>query len=345
MHTISIPEAMKVVEFVAIKYKRAVMIWGPPGIGKSEGVASMALTHGAALNNDRYIDIRLSQYDSVDLRGIPSVNDGLITWNVPSTLPFKTNPKFNTIKELIFLFLDELNSATPSTLAVCYQLINDRRVGEHELLDNVVIVAAGNRDGDKGVTNRMPLPLANRFTHVEVGLDVDAWTCWAQKKGLPAVGIAYFNWRKDQLMTFDPMSPMKTFCTPRTAAWALEYMTDTTVPRDVKDHVMAGTIGDAVNTELWAFADMFNKITPIAEILKNPTKARLPDEESMMYAMAVSLSGHMTLSTLGPINTYLERMSAEYIVLAWQLGVRRDKELFGAPEFLTYAKKYGKIYV
>ena len=131
MHIVSIPAAMKVVEVVALRFKRAVMIWSSPGLGKSEGVADLAAKHGATIENSKFIDIRLSQYDSVDLRGIPSVTDGLTTWNVPSTLPFKTNPKFNKMVGYMFLFLDELNSATPSTLAVCYQLINDRSVGEH----------------------------------------------------------------------------------------------------------------------------------------------------------------------------------------------------------------------
>lgn len=337
---------IEMLEAVSVKHKRAMMIWGPPGIGKSESVAGFAKRLDAAM-----VDIRLSQYDSVDLRGIPSPENGVTVWNVPSTLPFQTNPKFDHVKGHIILFLDELNSATPSTLAVCYQLINDRRVGEHELLDNVIVVAAGNREGDKGVTNRMPLPLANRFTHVEVALDVQAWSTWAQLKGLPALGIAYFNWRKDKLMSFDPSSPEKAFCTPRTAAWALEYLADDTIPKDVKQAIMAGTIGDGVSAEIWGFMDTYQKITPLAEILKDPKKAALPEEESMRYAMSVSLSGNMDKKIVGPIHTYMTRMAPEYVLLCWQLALAREKatevpskdSLYSTPEFTVFAKQYGAV--
>jgi hypothetical protein len=68
----------------------------------------------------------------------------------------------------IILFLDEMNSAAPSVQSAAYQLVLNRKVGTYSLPDNVVIVAAGNREGDKGVTYRMPAPLANRFIHVEM---------------------------------------------------------------------------------------------------------------------------------------------------------------------------------
>src|SRR3989337_1072678 len=43
-----------------------VMLWGPPGVGKSQMVAQVAAGHKAPV-----IDIRLSQLEPTDLRGIP----------------------------------------------------------------------------------------------------------------------------------------------------------------------------------------------------------------------------------------------------------------------------------
>ena len=55
-----------------------------------------------------------------------------------------------SIKEGI-LFLDELNTAAPMVQASAYQLILDRKIGEYTLPDGWAIVAAGNRESDKGV--------------------------------------------------------------------------------------------------------------------------------------------------------------------------------------------------
>ena len=59
-----------------------VMLWGPPGVGKSQMVAQVAEKHGMPV-----IDIRLSQMEPSDLRGITFRVDDKVEWSVPSMLP------------------------------------------------------------------------------------------------------------------------------------------------------------------------------------------------------------------------------------------------------------------
>jgi hypothetical protein len=59
-----------------------VMLWGPPGVGKSQIIAGIAAQHGVPL-----IDIRLSQMEPTDLRGIPFRKDSNVEWSVPAMLP------------------------------------------------------------------------------------------------------------------------------------------------------------------------------------------------------------------------------------------------------------------
>ena len=59
-----------------------VMLWGPPGVGKSELVRGVASRAGVGL-----IDLRLSQLEPTDLRGIPFRDGARVEWSVPSTLP------------------------------------------------------------------------------------------------------------------------------------------------------------------------------------------------------------------------------------------------------------------
>ncbi len=340
MHILSIPDMQALIRHVAIRHRDPVMVWGPFGAGKSEGIAQLAKEEDAIL-----CDIRLSQYDSVDLRGFPGVDEmtGQTVWSPPSTLPFEDNPNFPKDR-LIILFLDEINAAAPAVSAVAYQLVNDRRVGEHKLMPNVVIVAAGNREQDKGITNRQPAPLSNRFTHCEVAADVEAWCNWAQSEGLPPIGVAFMNFRKPLLHTFDPAKPEKCVATPRTWAKALDYYADVDMPESVKQAAMAGAIGTGPSAEFWSFADVWSKMIPIKDILKDPEGEPIPDEASMAYAVAVNVSGAMTADTCEALSIYLHRMSAEYVVLAWKLAIQRDDSLFGTKQFNSFASKYRDVF-
>lgn len=339
MQVISIPDFKDMITHVGVRQREPIMAWGKPGVGKSEAVKQAAQDHGAGL-----VDIRLSQYDSVDLRGIPVPTNGMTVWNAPITIPFKGNRDFVEDANPIFLFLDEINSAAPSVAAVAYQLINDRSVGEHKLMDNVVVIAAGNREQDRGVTNRMPTPLANRFTHVEIDVDVDAWCYWAQGAGLAPEGVAFMQFRKPLLSTFDPGKPDKAFATPRSWKKALNYYADTKMPDHIKQAAMAGAIGEGPAAEFWGFVDVWGKMPSMQEIEKNPEKVAVPTEAAMRYAVAVAVSGIMTPKNTTPFATYLGRMDPEFAVLAWQLAMRRDPTVSGTKEFIEFSKKFRAIF-
>jgi hypothetical protein len=130
--------------------------------------------------------------------------------------PVRGQPRFDPDQKKI-LFLDELPAAKPAVLGVAYQLILNRRIGSHRLQPNTFIVCAGNRDGDKGVQNKLPAPLNNRMTHYEVAPDAKAWVTWAAgQPRVPAEMLALLSFRPDLITDFDPMSGEKAFATPRT---------------------------------------------------------------------------------------------------------------------------------
>ena len=126
----------------------------------------------------------------------------------------------------IILFLDEMNSAAPAVQAAAYQLILNRRVGTYHLPDNVVIVAAGNRETDKGVTYRMPAPLANRFLHLELRTDYDDWLQWATNNRVHEQVVGYIGFAKQDLYDFDPKSSSRSFATPRSWNFVSDLLND-----------------------------------------------------------------------------------------------------------------------
>jgi len=188
-----------------------VMIWGPPGVGKSELVAQVAKSHEVPL-----IDIRLSQLEPSDLRGIPFRVDHAVEWAVPRMLPDASRHGGTGI-----LFLDEITSAAPAVSAAAYQLILDRALGDYQVPDGWVIFAAGNRQGDRGVTYSMPTPLANRFTHYNFDVNLDDWVLWAHRNKIDERVIAFLRFRPELLFDFDPALDPVAFPTPR--SWEFSH--------------------------------------------------------------------------------------------------------------------------
>ncbi|MEO0144156.1 MAG: MoxR family ATPase [candidate division WOR-3 bacterium] len=147
----------------------AIFIWGPPGVGKSSIIKQL----GEELNIE-VIDLRLSQLDVPDLRGLIYPKGDKAVWLVPEFLPREN--------KLGILFLDEINLANASVQATAYQLILDRRVGDYKLPDKWLIIGAGNREQDSNIVEDIAPPLLNRFIHFEVDYSFSAWEKWATEK-------------------------------------------------------------------------------------------------------------------------------------------------------------------
>jgi MoxR-like ATPase len=190
----------------AMNVNRPIFLWGAPGIGKSELVADMA--ESGELGKCLVIDMRLALMEPTDLRGYPFRNPETNTmeWAPPCDLPTEEQAaQYDTI----ILFLDELNSAPPSVQAAAYQLILNGKIGQYVLPKNVRIVAAGNRETDRGVTFRMPSPLANRFRHINMEVNFLDWQKWAINNDIHPDVIGYLSFSKGDLFDFDPKSSCK----------------------------------------------------------------------------------------------------------------------------------------
>lgn len=341
MQVIDMATMKGLVHHVGIAKRRPLFFWGPSGIGKSEGVHQSCQEHGGVM-----CDIRVSQYESIDFRGIPDIQQNATVWNMPATLPFKGNERFDEDSgKPIYMFLDEINQGDPSVMSVCYQLINDYRIGEHELMNNVVVIAAGNREQDRGVTNRWPAPLGNRGTHAELQADVPSWSAWAARNGIAHELIGFMNFRSELLHTFDPNKPVKAFATPRTWSFVSADYGDATMPMNVKLASMSGSVGEGPAVEFMAFIDIMSKISPIEEIVANPTKVPVSTELDMQWAMATHVAGHMTKATADQLHQFLARLEPEMTVMAWTLAINRDDEITDTNAFLKeYAPTYRGLF-
>jgi hypothetical protein len=329
-----------IIERICVEQNEPVMIVGGFGGGKTE------IGYQTCAKNDWFMcDVRLGQYQSVDLHGFPDKEAGWMHWCPPKTLPFVGNDAYPDDK-IVLLTFDEITSAEREVFGVAYQIVNERRIGEFPLKDNVRILCMGNREIDRGIVNRMPMPLNNRMTWFELSVSVDNWCVEMERRGVDPMIIAFIQWKKEMLHTFDPDVPRKVVATPRTWWKASKYwMSD--LPERFKTAAIMGAIGRGPATEFQAFVAVYKSITPVSEIIKNPLGVRIPEpheDNGALYATSVAVARAMTKQNAGPLHKYLKRLAPEYTVTAWTLAAKRDKSLWETAEYLDMARVYQAVF-
>lgn len=340
----------------AFKAKRPVFLWGPPGIGKSEVVEGIANELDGLM-----IDLRMAQMEPTDLRGIPYYNkdNGRMDWAQPVDLP---DEELASKYPVVVLFLDEMNSAPPAVQAAGYQLILNRRVGKYRLPDNVVIIAAGNRDSDKGVTYRMPMPLANRFVHIEMRVDHASWQTWAVSNNIHTDVVGYLSFAKNDLYDFDNKSSSRAFATPRSWTFVSQLLADeANIENDTLFNLVAGSVGDGLATKFMAHRKVSSKLPNPSDILTGKVKELQVKEISAMYSLTTSLCYELRDAIENKVDmkkfhamadNFFGYMMANFETELVVMGAKTALKTFKLPiepsqlkNFDAFHKKYGKYIV
>ena len=314
-----------------VTQKVPTFLWGAPGVGKSSIVK-----HIAKEKNIGFIDLRLALMDPTDLKGIPFYDkeSHSALWAPPAFLPKDGEG---------ILFLDELNSAPPSVQSSAYQLILDRRVGEYELPDGWAIVAAGNRDGDRGVTYRMPAPLANRFVHFEMEVDVDDWRLWAFDNGIDERIIAYISYKNEHLFTFDAKSDVKSFATPRSWEYVNSVL-NSGVDESILLEVLSGTIGRDIAVSFLSFTKVMYRLPDMEKILQTG-EGEYSEEVDVLYALSSGLVSRTIQdeSVVDNLLNYTLELKSEFAVMIVQDLQRSGVRMEHSAVFKEWVKKFAYI--
>ena len=301
------PSRLKLAIQHSIARKRPLFIWGQPGIGKSELVAEVAKDQNRPL-----IDIRLPLMEPTDIRGIPYLAEVKVydskgnlvrdennvpimnkefRWSTPSDLPIDEASR-------ALVFFDEMSAAPPSVQAATYQIILNRRIGNYQLPEEAVIVAAGNRVKDKGVSYNMPMPLANRFTHLTLDVDVDDWKEWATLNRVHKDIVGYISFQPSDLNQFNPSVDGYAFATPRSWYFVSELLqesgpdgklVDTNLPSDVLGDMVKGTIGEGVGIKFLSYRKQAANLPHAKDVLSGKVKKLASKQIDVMYALTTAL--------------------------------------------------------
>ncbi len=313
-----------------------VMIWGPPGVGKSQIVMQVGVRYHCPVS-----DVRLSQMEPSDLRGIPFRCGDVVEWAPPAMLP---NAERHGAAGI--LFLDEITSAAANVSTAAYQLILDRRLGSYAVPDGWAIFAAGNREGDCGITYTMPSPLANRFSHFEIDVHLDDWVVWAFDYGIDERIISFLRFRSGLLFDFDSQQNPVAFPPPRSWEFADRALRKFGDQPAFLLSALQACVGKASGIELPAFIENADKMPDLSAILPGAEVA-VPEEIDLQYAIASALVGQMMrvkrqlcgIKACGHILDYAHRFSHKEMAVMMVVDLYRilGQDLFAVPQFVPWA--------
>lgn len=259
----------------------AIMLRGAPGVGKSTIVKDIASRLGIG-----FIDVRLAQLERVDFCGLPSVEDGVTKWNVPSFWPRDKKSKG-------ILLLDEITSAPADVQVAAYQLVLDRQISNsnYALPDGWYVIAAGNRTIDRAVVKTMSSALANRFIHFEIEANVEDWYSWGAQHGIHPSVTGFIKFRPALLSKMDGQNLECGWPSPRSWERVSSMIPVFDSNEDVLRKVVYGLVGPGAGVEFMEFHRTARKFDDVLEMLTNPkAKVTIPSkaDEKCAFAAAVS---------------------------------------------------------
>lgn len=318
-------------------------IHGATGIGKSSVIEQYCTANGLDLR-----DVRASQLDPVDARGvpIPDKEKRCTSWFPPDFLP-------TTGKGI--LFLDELNRANQDTQSALYQLILERRLGDYILPDDWKIVAAGNRDTDGCMVQPMSRALKNRFIHLEMESNYEDWHQWALKKNVNERVIAFMKQspqsldeaenatKDDKGDEQDLIRQANAFATPRSWEFAGSILDQGQKNgRGVMDMfgVLCGAIGEPMASTFVAYCDIYLELQDLDAIIADPSQFVKVTDPNKLYAICTGLAARANKKTFGNIRKLLDKVPPEYALWTVDDCLTRNKaEIAVHPAYLDFVHK------
>lgn len=317
--------------------KRPIMIWGPPGIGKSQVIRQVVERAGR-----RMIDWRLVQKEAIDVVGLPRIHqreDGTYTtaYASPDMLPREG--------EGACLFLDEIVQAPTMVQNAVSELVLDRTLGggTYRLPEDACIIAAGNRRTDRAGTFEMPAHMRSRFRHFDAEVDPDDWCAWGYKRGIREEVIAFIRFRPNLLFSFDANARV----TPNPRTWEAisEDFDFATSNPSLQFETFAASLGEGPATEFVGYLRTFNEMPDPDLVFERPEVAPIPEQPGVMWALGVALAARCNRKNAEALFTYLPRLSQDYAVtIATDVAGRDPRFLVGA-KATSWASKNAKFLV
>jgi len=315
-----------------IQARLPVLITGAPGVGKSDVVAQ-----AASEAKSRLIISHPVVSDPTDFKGLPFPCKDQET---AKFLPFGDLALLVTAKEPTVFFLDDLGQAPPSVQAACMQLLLARRVNGHRVSEKVCFLAATNRRADKAGVQGLLEPVKSRFaTIVNLEADLQDWCTWAVKNQLPTELIGFLRFRPHALHDFKPTADLTNGPCPRTwhnVARLLQAGVDSY-------EAISGAVGEGYGAEFLGFLKIYRTLPDPKKILEDPANSDVPQDGKILFALCSALAYIVTIERMPAFVTYINRLPAEFSVMAMRDATDRHPKTKNTSAFVQWVQKHADV--
>ncbi len=290
----------------AFKRKEPLMVVGPPGIGKTDIVESVAKKLGYKL-----IVMYPAIAEPVDFRGMPTYDRKS---KIASFVPFDDLLELINATEPTVCFMDDFGQANQSVQAACMHLFLSRRIGAHKISDHITFVICTNDVmHHAGVTGIIEPVKSRMLSIIHLIPDLDDWVNWAIKNNLRPEVIGFMRLRGNKFLSkFKPTTSLMNTPSPRGTA-NVSRILDLGMTSAIEAELIEGAVGKAYAVEFKGFQILFENLASPEEILKDPKGVNVPyDNPSILFAYCSALSHIAAPDKMDAIVAFAKRLPIEY---------------------------------
>lgn len=267
---------------------KALILWGPPGIGKTDCLAQLAQEMNA-----RYKTFLTATMDPTDVVGVPHPVGNLTEFLPPKEFFELTNQA--EYKGPMIVCFDDLPAGNEAVFNALLRFFHNREVGGVPIRDNVFICATGNRSEDRANARELGTALNNRFVHLDINPSNEEWREWAINNAVPKEIIGFIGAHADKLHDFNPEESIRAFPTPRSVVTAGIMQQAIGLENSNLFTALSGCCGEAWAVTYQAYLRNTELSVPPEEIIKSPDKCRVPKESDIdiIHATIASLTCYL----------------------------------------------------
>jgi len=306
---------------VAVAARVPVLLWGAPGTGKTSAIKAMAEAMGWPCET-----VIAAIREPSDFAGLPVISEGHMHFAPPRWAERLASGGRG------LLFLDEISTAPPAVQAALLRVVLERTVGDLDLPEEVVVVAAANPPEQAAGGWDLTAPLANRFCHLDWLVDATSFaqgltggwkapvvpvlpTGWEDRLPLARGLVGTFVTVRPNLLCSVPGDAVQAgrgWPSPRSWDMLARLVTACDVsfaPEGVRSSLVRGAVGDGPGIEFLSWVVEMDLPDPEA-VLADPSSFALPERGDRAYAVLSSVAAAVAA------NATPERWLAGWRVLA-----------------------------